>query len=43
LVKDVLLSNIKYTVEKLVAQKFFDRLKPLEDNAVGAGKLIEVL
>lgn len=43
LVKKVILSDIKLTIEKLFAQKFFDSLKPIEKNKIDIKKMIEIL
>ena len=42
LVKEVVLSQIKFTIEKLVKQKFFDCLKPINESEVDVNKLVEV-
>jgi hypothetical protein len=42
LVKDVVLSQIKLTIERLFRQKFFDYLKPIDENEVDVNKLLEV-
>jgi len=42
LVKEVLLSNIRLTIVKLFAQKFFEYLKPIEENKVEIKKMVEV-
>jgi hypothetical protein len=42
LVKDVVMSQIKFTIEKLVKQKFFDYLKPINESEVDVSKLLEV-
>ncbi|WP_205510270.1 hypothetical protein [Longitalea arenae] len=42
LVKEVVMSQIRLTIEKLVKQKFFDYLKPIHESEVDVNKLVEV-
>lgn len=42
LVEEVVLSNIKVTVERLWAQKYFDQIKPIDKNELDIKELIEV-
>lgn len=43
LVEKVILNDIKLTIKKLFAQKFFDHLKPIKINEVDIKKMIEIL
>jgi hypothetical protein len=42
LVKEVVMSQIRFTIEKLIKQKFFDSLKPIDESEVDLNKLLEV-
>lgn len=42
LVKEVSMSSIRLTVEKLFKQKFFESLKPIENREIDVNTLLEV-